>query len=81
MQQINFHGDHRLYVGYQDRSQAPVQRCSKEKMFPKTCSKFIEITLWCSPVNLLQIFRTPFPKNTNLWAAAFVSSNQCKLSK
>ena len=28
---------------------------------------FIEITLWhgCSPVNLLHIFRTPFPKNTS----------------
>ena len=27
---------------------------------------FIEITLWhgCSPVNLLHIFSTPFPKNT-----------------
>ena len=30
-------------------------------------SKFIEITLrdGCSPVNLLHIFRTPFPKNTS----------------
>ena len=29
-------------------------------------SNFIEITLWhgCSPVNLMHIFRTPFPKNT-----------------
>ena len=29
-------------------------------------SNFIEITLWheCSPVNLLHIFRTPFPKDT-----------------
>ena len=31
----------------------------------KLQSKFIEITLWhgCSPVNLLHIFRTSFPKN------------------
>ena len=30
---------------------------------------FIEVTLWhgCSPVNLLDIFRTPFPKNTTGW--------------
>ena len=30
-------------------------------------SKFIGITLqhWCSPVNLLHIFRTTFPKNTS----------------
>ena len=28
---------------------------------------FIEIILWheCSPVNLLHLFRTPFPKNTS----------------
>ena len=32
-------------------------------------SNFIEITLryGCSPVNLLHIFRTPFPKNTSKW--------------
>ena len=32
-------------------------------------SKFIEMTLrhGCSPVNLLHIFRTPFPKNTSWW--------------
>ena len=30
-------------------------------------SQFTEITLWhwCSPVNLLHTFRTPFPKNTS----------------
>ena len=30
-------------------------------------SNFIEITLWngCSPVNLLHVLRTPFPKNTS----------------
>ena len=33
----------------------------------KLQSNFIEITLQnrCSPVNLLYIFRTPFPKNTS----------------
>ena len=32
----------------------------------KLLSNFIEITLWdeCSPVNLLYIFRAPFPRNT-----------------
>ena len=32
----------------------------------KLQSKFIKITLWhgCSPVNLLHVFRAPFPKNT-----------------
>ena len=30
---------------------------------------FIEIAVWhgCSPVNLLHIFSTPFPKNTSGW--------------
>ena len=34
---------------------------------PKCNFNFIEITLrhGCSPVNLLHIFRTPFPKNTS----------------
>ena len=33
----------------------------------KLLCNFIEMTLWheCSPVNLLHIFRTPFPKNTS----------------
>ena len=32
-------------------------------------SNFIKIALWhgCSPVNLLHIFRKPFPKNTTRW--------------
>ena len=35
--------------------------------FNKVARNFIEIVLWhgCSPVNLLHIFRTPFPKNTS----------------
>ena len=35
--------------------------------FNKVASNFIEITLryGCSPVNLLHIFITPFPKNTS----------------
>ena len=35
----------------------------------KLQSKFIEIALrhGCSPVNLLHIFRTPFPRNTTWW--------------
>ena len=56
--------------------EAALQRCSLEDVV-KICSKFteehpcqshfIQIALWhgCSPVNLLHIFRTPFPKNTS----------------
>ena len=35
----------------------------------KLQSNFIEIVLWqwCSPVNLLHFFRTPFSKNTSGW--------------
>ena len=40
---------------------APIPNCDFNKR------NFIEITLWdgCSPVYLLHIFRTPFPKNTS----------------
>ena len=35
----------------------------------KLLCKFIEITFrhGCSPLNLLHIFRTPFPRNTSWW--------------
>ena len=41
----------------------PMPKCD----FSKVASNFIEITLLhgCSPVNLLHIFITPFPKNTS----------------
>ena len=37
------------------------------RFYEKLQSNFIEITLRqvCSPVNLLHVFRTPFPKNTS----------------
>ena len=44
---------------------------------PKRCRNLIEIALLygCSPVNLLHVFRTPFPKNTSLelllWMGCF----------
>ena len=45
----------------------PMPKCD----FNKVASNFTEIALqhWCSPVNLLHIFRTPFPflKNTSEW--------------
>ena len=52
------------------------------------CS-FIEITLWngCSPVNLLHIFRTPFPKNTsqrlllNRFKSEYSMHNQWRIIK
>ena len=63
--------------------EAALRRCSYKKVFreyaanlqetpiPKCDlqSNFIEIALrhGCSPVNLLHIFRTPFPKNTPGW--------------
>ena len=36
-------------------------------------ANFIEMTLrhGCSPVNLLHIFRTPFPRNTSGWLLLF----------
>ena len=39
------------------------------KLPSKMLSNFIEITLWhgLSPVNLLHIFRTHFPKNISGW--------------
>ena len=42
----------------------------------KLQSNFIEITLrhGCSPVNLLNIFRTPFLKNTSRWLLLFIPS-------
>ena len=40
-----------------------MQKCD----FNKVVSNFIEIALWHgrSPVNLLHIFRTPFPRDTS----------------
>ena len=45
----------------------------------KLQGKFIEITLWhgCSPVNLLQIFRTLFSKNTSEWLLLPCSTALC----
>ena len=44
------------------------QLCSPRRT-PRRTPNFIEITLrhGCSPVNLLQIFRTSFTKNTSGW--------------
>ena len=41
----------------------------KKYDFNKVARNFIEITFrhGCSPVNLLHIFRTPFPKSTSGW--------------
>ena len=50
----------------------------------KICSKFtgehlyrsvISIKLLCSPVNLIHIFRTPFPKNTSGWLLLNIVNN------
>ena len=62
--------------------EAAIQRCSQEKVFWKhvanvqenTHAEVIEITLrdGRSPVNLLNIFRTPFYKNTSGWLLVLV---------
>ena len=45
--------------------------------FNKVASKVIKIALrhGCSPVNLLHIFRTPFPKNTSGRLLLIVGNN------
>ena len=52
--------------------------------FFRSCkaSNFIGIALWrgCSPVNLLYIFRTPFPKNTSRWVLLIFISFRWLLS-
>ena len=62
-------------------TEAVIQSCFQEKLFwkyaanlkenahVKVQSNFIEIALrhGCSPVNLLHIFGTPFPRNTSEW--------------
>ena len=42
----------------------------------KLLCKFVEITLrhGCSPVNLLYIFKPPFPKNTSGWLLLMITS-------
>ena len=54
-------------------TEAALQRCSenveqnyRRTAMPKCDFNIIDIALWhrCSPVNLLDIFRTHFPKNT-----------------
>ena len=44
--------------------------------FNKAASNFLEIALryGCSPINLLHIFRTPFPKNTSWWLLLYFVS-------
>ena len=46
---------------------AAIQRRSLEKVFWKYASNLQENTHGCSPVNLLHLFRTAFPKNTSEW--------------
>ena len=49
----------------------------------KLLCNFIEITLWytCSPVNLLYIFKTSFPKNTSGWLLLGLESAEKTLAK
>ena len=58
---------------YQKQSPRGVlrKRCSEnmQQIYRRTFRNFNEIALrhWCSPVNLLHIFRTAFSKNTSVW--------------
>ena len=49
----------------------PMPKCN----FNEVACNFIKITLrhGCSPVNLLHIFRTPFPRNTSEWLLMYLS--------
>ena len=74
-------------------TEAVVQRCSLEKVLWKYAanlqetthaevwfqSNFIEIALrhGCSPVNLLHIFRTPFPMNRSGWLLLYLIMIRC----
>ena len=46
-----------------------IDRPCRSMISTRSLHNFIEITLQheCSPVNVLHIFRTPFPKNTSGW--------------
>ena len=50
----------------------PVPKCD----FNKVASQLLKIALryGCSPVNLLHIFRTPFPRNTSGWLRLTVAT-------
>ena len=69
----NYLNVHQILTHFQQfRSSRPEVFLRKGAL--KTCSKFIEIVLrhGCSPVNLLHIFRTPFPRNTSGWLLLMV---------
>ena len=65
-------------------SKFTVEHLCRSVITIKLQSNFIEITLrhGCSPVNLLYIFRTPFPKNTSdgLLLQSKPISDQCSVS-
>ena len=80
--------DHYFWVSYFQVFRSSIQEVFLSKGVLKICSKFtgehscrsvsnfIKITLpysW-SPVNLLHIFRIPFPRNSSGWLLSIVSS-------
>ena len=70
---ISLENDNEQCTQFSKKSEATVQRCSEkvkkcsENVQKNLQSNFIEITLWywCSPVNLLHIFKTSFYKVTS----------------
>ena len=55
------------FVFQKQPSRGVLRKARRSGISIKLLCKFIEIALrhWCSPVNLLHIYRTPFPKNTS----------------
>ena len=59
------------------------EHSSRSVISIKLQGSFTEITLQhgCSPVNLLHIFRTPFPKNTSTWLLLYFLSFSYEIYK
>ena len=55
------------FVFQKQPSRGVLRKARRSGISIKLLCKFIEIALrhWCFPVNLLHIYRTPFPKNTS----------------
>ena len=56
---------------YRHNLEAATQRC----FWKSKCSANMGVRHGCSPVNLLHIFRTPFPKSTSEWLLPKFISN------
>ena len=78
---------HKVCISYEITFSIKLYEGSLQKQLPESflqnrysevlLCNFIGIALQheCSPVNLLHIFRTPFPKNTSCWLLLYCNSN------